>query len=84
MLDLIARCFFALDRPRLPLIAAFIPVTLNLAITSILRAQGKLMSPATLGMGASVGLLAGFAVLFAMIHLRRNAAKLEPLLVEAG
>ena len=30
MLELIARCFFALDRPRLPLMAAFIPITVNL------------------------------------------------------
>jgi peptidoglycan biosynthesis protein MviN/MurJ (putative lipid II flippase) len=83
LLDLIARCFFALDRPRLPLIAAFIPITVNLVVSSILRAQGKLMSPATLGMGASIGFLAGFAALFATIHLRRNAAKLEPSLVQA-
>jgi len=83
LLDLIARCFFALDRPRLPLIAAFIPVTVNLAITSILRSHGKLMTPGTLGLGASIGFLAGFAALFAMIHLRRNTAKLEPSLVGA-
>ncbi len=84
LLDLIARCFFALDRWRLPLIAAFIPITLNLAITSFLRASGTLGDPALLGLGASVGLLAGFAALFVMIHLGRNAAKLEPALVEAG
>ena len=83
LLDLIARCFFALDRPRLPLIAAFIPITVNLTITSILRAQGKLTSPGMLGLGASIGLLAGFAALFTMIHLRRNTAKLEPALAEA-
>ena len=84
LLDLIARCFFALNRPRLPVIAAFIPITVNLAITSILRAEGRLTSPVTLGLGASIGLLAGFAALFAMIHLRRQAAKLETSLVEAG
>jgi putative peptidoglycan lipid II flippase len=84
LLDLIARCFFALDRWRLPLIAAFIPVTLNVGITSFLRASGRLKDPALLGLGASIGLLAGFAALFAMIHLRRNAAKPEPALVEAG
>lgn len=84
LLDLIARCFFALDRWRLPLIAAFIPITLNVAITSFLRASGRLRDPAFLGLGASIGLLAGFAALFVMIHIRRNAAKLEPALVEAG
>jgi putative peptidoglycan lipid II flippase len=84
LLDLIARCFFALNRPRLPVIAAFIPITVNLAVTSLLRAEGKLTNPAALGAGASIGLFIGFAALFAMIHLRRQTAKLEASLVEAG
>lgn len=71
MLELISRCFFALNRPKLPMLAAFIPVSINLIITSIMRSQGKLMSPTTLGFGASIGLLTGFAVLFALVHLRR-------------
>jgi putative peptidoglycan lipid II flippase len=72
MLELIARCFFALNRPKLPLLTAFIPVTINLIVTSVMRAEGRLMSPSMLGMGASAGLLAGFAVLFGMVHLRRS------------
>jgi len=84
LLDLIARCFFALNRPRLPLAAAFIPIALNLAITSVLYAQGRLTDPAVLGLGASVGLIAGFAALFAMIHIRRKAARLDRSLVGAG
>jgi putative peptidoglycan lipid II flippase len=84
LLDLIARCFFALNRPRLPVIAAFIPITVNLAVTSFLRAEGRLTSPIRLGFGASIGLFVGFAALFAMIHLRRQTAKLEPSLVEAN
>jgi putative peptidoglycan lipid II flippase len=83
LLDLIARCFFALDRPGLPLIAALIPASVNLAITSILLAQGRLVNPAMLGLGASIGLFAGFAALFAMIHLRRRTRQLEPALAEA-
>lgn len=83
LLELISRCFFALDRPRLPLIAAVITVTVNFAISSMLLARGMLTNPVMLGLGASAGLLAGFAALFAMIHLRRNAAKLEPSLIEA-
>jgi putative peptidoglycan lipid II flippase len=82
LLDLIARCFFALDRQRFQLIAAFIPVTLNLAISSVLLARGELMDPVKLGLGASIGFLAGFAALFTMTHLRRGAAKLEPALAE--
>jgi putative peptidoglycan lipid II flippase len=84
LLDLIARCFFALDRPGLPLGAAFIPISVNLVVTSILRAEGKLADPAMLGMGPSIGLVAGFAALFALMHFRRNTAKLEPSLVEAS
>jgi putative peptidoglycan lipid II flippase len=68
LLELIARCFFALNRPKLPLIAAFIPITVNLVVTSILRSEGRLTSPITIGLGASIGFLAGFAALFAMIH----------------
>lgn len=82
LLDLTARCFFALDRPALPLAVSFIPISVNLVITSRLRADGRLADPAMLGMGASIGLIAGFAALFALIHFRRNAAKLEPSLVE--
>jgi len=77
LLDLVARCFFALNRPKLPLISAFIPIAVNLAVTSTLRSQGRLTSPITLGLGASAGLIAGFAALFAMIHVRRQTATLE-------
>jgi putative peptidoglycan lipid II flippase len=84
LLDVIARCFFALNRPRLPVMAAFVPITVNLAVTSILRAEGRLSSPVMLGLGASIGLFVGFAVLFAMIHLRRRTAELEASLVDVG
>ena len=40
------------------------------------------MDPAMLGLGASIGFLAGFAALFTMTHLRRSTAKLEPSFVE--
>jgi putative peptidoglycan lipid II flippase len=82
LLDLIARCFFALNRPKLPVIAAFIPITINLLVTSILRAKGTLASPVALGMGASIGLFIGFAALFTTIHLRRHSAMLEACLAE--
>jgi putative peptidoglycan lipid II flippase len=61
LLDLVARCYFALDRPQLPLRAAFIPVTLNLAVLLML---GKAVPPAMLGLGMSVGLAIGFLALF--------------------
>lgn len=72
LMDVIARCFFALDRPKLPVLAAFIPVTMNLAVSSFLRAEGRLGDPAMLGVGPSIGLVAGFVVLFGLIHLTRR------------
>ncbi|HYA18999.1 MAG TPA: lipid II flippase MurJ [Bryobacteraceae bacterium] len=78
LMDLTARCLFALDRPKMPLLAATIPITVNVAVSSFLRAEGKLTDPVMLGVGASMGLLAGFAVLVAMIQLRRRSASLEP------
>jgi putative peptidoglycan lipid II flippase len=84
MLDLIARCFFALNRPKLPLIAAFVPISVNLAITAVLQARGMLSRPAALGLGASAGLFLGFAALFTAIHLRKKATAPEASLVEAG
>jgi putative peptidoglycan lipid II flippase len=84
LMDLIARCFFALDRAKLPLVAAFIPITVNLVVTSFLRAEGKLGEPAMLGLGASIGFLAGFAALFAMIQIRRRSEALSPTVLQAG
>jgi putative peptidoglycan lipid II flippase len=68
LLDLIARCLFALDRPRLPVLAACIPVATNLAVMMIF---GQTKDPTRVCLGASAGLLAAFSVLFLAIHLRR-------------
>lgn len=84
LLDLIARCFFALDRPKLPVLAAFVPITVNLAVTSMLLAKGRLSDPLTLGFGPSIGLLGGFAALFTAIHFRKPASGSEPSIAEAG
>lgn len=64
LMDLISRCCFALDRPRLPLMAAFVPVTVNGICLIVLRWNGQLGNPLLLGSGASAGLLAGFVFLF--------------------
>jgi putative peptidoglycan lipid II flippase len=66
LMDLISRCCFALDRPRLPLIAAFVPVTVNSIFLEILNLRGALADPVLLGLGASAGLIAGFVVIFLM------------------
>ena len=64
LMDLISRCCFALDRPRLPLIAAFVPVTVNCIFLEVLNLRGALTDPVLLGLGASAGLIAGFIVIF--------------------
>jgi peptidoglycan biosynthesis protein MviN/MurJ (putative lipid II flippase) len=67
-MEITARALFALNRPWLPVIAAVIPVTLNAAITLRLNSA----RPQLLGVGASIGLLAGFAFLFLMVRVRRR------------
>lgn len=84
LMDVIARCFFALDRPRLPVLAAFIPVTINLAVSSFLRAEGRLNDPAMLGVGPSVGLVVGFVVLFGLIHLTRRPVLAASPIIETN
>ncbi len=66
LMDLISRCCFALDQPRLPLVAAFIPVTVNIAFLGVLQLRGELTDPFLLGLGTSTGLLVGFVFLFVM------------------
>ena len=68
LLDLIARCLFALDRPRLPMFAALIPLSVNL---TAMLAFGRVKDPTFLTLGASAGLLTAFSALFLAIHLRR-------------
>jgi putative peptidoglycan lipid II flippase len=71
LMDLISRCFFALDRPRLPLAAAFIPVSINLAIMYLM---GWTTNPVYLGLGTSAGLLAGSLALLIATHPGRRSA----------
>jgi putative peptidoglycan lipid II flippase len=68
LLELTARSLFALDRPWLPVAAAFVPVALNIAFVLLVPPD----SPRLIGLGASVGLFAGFAVLFVWMHAGRR------------
>ncbi len=68
LIEISARSMFALDRPWPPVIAAWIPVMLNVALTLWLHSY----RPELIGLGASVGLLTGFLVLFAMAHSNRR------------
>jgi len=68
LIEIMARSLFALNRPWPPVIAAMIPLLLNVALTLRLHSQ----RPELIGLGSSVGLLAGFAALFAMAHMGRE------------
>ena len=68
LMEIDARSLFALDRPWFPVIAAAIPVVLNVTLTMRLNS----LKPELVGLGSSVGLFAAFAVLFLMIRFNRK------------
>ncbi len=68
LMEILARSLFAMDRQWPPVIAGLLPVILNIAIT--LRVGP--FHPELLGLGSSVGLMAGFALLFVMTHTSRK------------
>lgn len=68
LLEIGARALFALDRPWPPVIAAWIPVMFNVALTLWLHSY----RPQLVGLGASLGLLMGFLVLFTVAHGKRR------------
>lgn len=67
LLEIFSRSLFALDRPWPPVIAAWIPVVVNAALTLWLHS----FRPQLIGLGASLGLLTGFLALFAVAHANR-------------
>lgn len=77
LLELTSRSLFALDRRWLPLSAAAIPVVVNLVFSAFLRSRG-LTGAAYIGLGASLGLLLAFAVLFTVAHIHRRGGPEKP------
>lgn len=75
LFEITSRSLFALNRPWLPMSAAAIPVGLNLVISAFLRSRG-LTQPEFIGLGASVGLLVAFSVLFGLSHALRRREEL--------
>ena len=63
LIEITARSLFALDRPWLPVITAAIAAFVNIAISAALRGR----APELIGVGASVGMLVGFAFLVLML-----------------
>jgi putative peptidoglycan lipid II flippase len=68
LIEITSRSLFALDRPWPPVIAALVPVVVNVIVT--LRIGSS--QPQWIGIGASVGALTGFAVLFLMVLWNRK------------
>jgi putative peptidoglycan lipid II flippase len=68
LIEISARSLFALDRPWPPVIAAWLPVLVNVALTLWMHSY----RPQLIGLGASVGLLTGFLTLFAIVHVNRR------------
>ena len=68
LMEILARSLFALDRQWPPVIAAALPVLFNIAITLKVGPY----HPELLGLGSSVGLMVGFAVLFVMAHTSKK------------
>ncbi len=69
LLEITARSLFAMERPWLPVIAAAVPVTVNVIVSAAFASKSTEM----IGAGASIGLLAGFLLLIAMVSVRRPA-----------
>ena len=68
LLELTSRSLFALDRPQLPLLAAAIPVIFNLAFVLLVRSP----EPQWIGLGASLGFLIAFLLLFSLVRINRQ------------
>jgi putative peptidoglycan lipid II flippase len=68
LIEIACRSLFALDRPWLPVLASFLPLLFNAIFTLRLRN----LQPEWIGAGASLGLLAGFAMLFSVLRLHRR------------
>ena len=68
LLELMSRALFALDRPGLPLVAAFISAIFNLGFVLLLRSP----EPQWIGVGASLGFLIAFLLLFTLVWMNRR------------
>lgn len=67
-----------MNLPWLPLCAAAIPVLFNIGVIAIHPTH----DPEAIALGASVGLLLAFIVLFSVAHLQRRRGPVEPAAVE--
>jgi putative peptidoglycan lipid II flippase len=68
LIEITSRSLFALDRRWPPVLAVAVPLLLNVTVTMRLHTA----EPQLLGVGSSVGLFAGFVVLFTLLHTGRR------------
>ncbi len=68
LLELTSRSLFALDRPQLALRTVAIPVVFNLAFVLLVRSP----EPQWIGLGASLGFLIAFLLLFSLVRINRR------------
>lgn len=68
LLEISARSLFALDRPWPPVIAAVVPVLVNVIFTLGWHSH----RPEWIGLGATIGLILGFLILFVLAHSGRK------------
>jgi putative peptidoglycan lipid II flippase len=68
LIEITSRSLFALDRPWPAVTAAIVPVSVNAALTLSLASS----QPQWIGLGASVGAIGGFGVLFLIVLWNRR------------
>jgi putative peptidoglycan lipid II flippase len=74
LMEVAARSLFALERPWAPVIAASVPILVNVAVTFGWHTH----QPQWIGLGASIGLFLGFVTLFVLAHSGRRRWLAEP------
>ena len=68
LIEIASRSLFALERPWPPVIAAAIPLAINVAVTFSIHSH----RPEWIGLGATLGLAGGFLTLFVIAHAGRR------------
>lgn len=68
LLEMLSRSMFALERPQLPLRVVAVPVMFNLGFALLVRRP----APQWIGVGASLGFLIAFVLLFLLVRANRR------------
>lgn len=82
LMDLGSRCLFALNQSRLPVIAALVPVSINVVVMLAFGWPYSLNHPSMLAVGASAGLLSGFVAVYAGLRMSKSTVAFDSESVE--